>query len=148
MGPTVTTGYLLDTNHISRAVIPKSPVRQRITELRQRGVKVGTCVPVLCEIEASIQQVAQPDVYRLNLQRLRRQIRVWPIDPSTARMYGVIHHDLKRRGRVLSQVDMMLAALARQMTLTVATSDQDFSALPDILTRELDQPLINHSAPR
>ena len=66
-------------------------------------------------------------MYRVNLERLLRQIRVWPIDPSTAKLYGVIHHDLKSRGRVLSQVDMMLAALARQMTLTVATSDQDFS---------------------
>jgi tRNA(fMet)-specific endonuclease VapC len=128
----VTAGYLLDTNHLSRAVTPRSPVRQRITDLRQRGSKVGTCVPVLCEIEAGIQQVSQPDVYRLNLERLLRQIRVWPIDPSPATLYGVIHHDLKRRGRVLSQVDMMLAALARQMTLTVVTSDQDFTALPDI----------------
>jgi predicted nucleic acid-binding protein len=134
MGPTVTTGYLLDTNHISRAVIPRSPVRQRITDLRQRGIKVGTCVPVLCEIEAGIQRVTKPEVYRLNLERLLRQIRVWPIDLSTARIYGVIHHDRKRRGRVLSQVDMMLAALARQMTLTLATSDQDFTALSDIPT--------------
>jgi predicted nucleic acid-binding protein len=38
-------------------------------------------------------------------------------------MYGEIHQDLKRRGRVLSQVDMMLAALARQMGLKLATSD-------------------------
>ena len=134
MDQAMTTGYLLDTNHVSRAVTPKSPVLQRITELRQRGIKVGTCVPVLCEIEAGIQQVNQPEAYRLNLERLLRQIRVWPIDRSTARAYGVIHQDLKRRGRVLSQVDMMLAALARQMSLTVATSDQDFAALPDVST--------------
>jgi tRNA(fMet)-specific endonuclease VapC len=134
MGPIVTTGYLLDTNHISRAVIPRSPVRQRITDLRQRGIKVGTYVPVLCEIEAGIQQVNQPEVYRLNLERLLRQIRVWPMDPSTARIYGAIHHDMKRRGRVLSQVDVMLAALARQTTITLATSDQDFTALSDIPT--------------
>ena len=127
-------GYLLDTNHLSRAVTPRSSVRQRIAELRQRGIKVGTCVPVLCEIEAGIQQVSQPDVYHANLERLLRQIRVWPIDAWTAKLYGVIHNDLKRRGRVLSQVDMMPAALARQMTLTLATTDQDFSALPDIAT--------------
>ena len=129
-------GYLLDTNHLSRAVTPRSSVRQRITALRQRGIKVGTCVPVLCEIEAGIQQVSQPDAYRLSLERLLRQIRVWPIDPSTATIYGAIHHDLRRRGRVLSQVDMMVAALARQMALTVATSDQDFAALPDIATED------------
>ena len=130
----MTAGYLLDTNHVSRAVTPRSPVQKRVAELRQRGVKVGTCVPVLCEIEAGIQQVSKPDAYRQNLQRLLRQIRVWPIDPATATIYGVIHHDLKRRGRALSQVDMMLAALARQMNLTLATSDQDFTALPDITT--------------
>ena len=134
MGIAVTAGYLLDTNHLSRAVTSGSSVRRRITELRQRGVKVGTCVPVLCEIEAGIVQVNRPQIYRQNLDRLLRQMRIWPIDPATARIYGAIHHDLKQRGRVLSQVDMMLAALARQMSLTLATSDQDFSALPDIAT--------------
>jgi predicted nucleic acid-binding protein len=29
---------------------------------------------------------------------------------------------------------MILAALSRQMKLTLVTSDQDFAALPDILT--------------
>ena len=130
----MTAGYLIDTNHLARAVTPTSSVRRRITDLRLRGIKVGTCVPVLCEIEAGIQQVSQPDAYRLNLERLLRQIRVWPIDPSTAALYGVIHSDLRRRGRVLSQVDMMLAALAGQMRLTLETSDQDFTALPDIPT--------------
>lgn len=132
MGVDVTSSYLLDTNHVGHAVTPGSTVRQRITELRLAGIKVGTCVPVLCEIEAGIQQVNQADAYRFNLNRLLRQVRVWPIDNSTAVLYGVIHHDLKRRGRVLSQVDMMLAALARQMNLTLVTTDQDFAALPDV----------------
>ena len=93
---------------------------------------MGTCVPVLCEIEAGIQQVNHPDGYRANLEGLLRQVRIWPFNRSTARIYGVIHHDLKQRGRVLSQVDMMIAALARQMDLTVVTSDGDFAGLPDI----------------
>ncbi len=130
----MTVGYLLDTNHVGHAVTPGSVVRQRLAELRARGLKVGTCVCVLCEIEAGIQQVRQPDVYRLSLDRLLQQVRIWPIDRLTARLYGAIHHDLKRRGRVLSQVDMMLAALARQMQLTLVTSDRDFAALPDVPT--------------
>ena len=68
----------------------------------------------------------------MNLEALLRQVRIWPLDLRTAALYGVIHQDLKRRGRVLSQVDMMLAALARQMNLTLVTSDNDFAALPDI----------------
>ena len=113
---------------------PSSIVRERIAQLRSTGTKVGTCVPVLCEIEVGIQQVNRADLYRLNLDRLLRQVRVWPIDNSTAILYGIIHYDLKRRGRVLSQVDMMLAALARQMKVTLVTTDQDFASLPDVPT--------------
>lgn len=130
----MTSGYLLDTNHLGHAVTPASVVRKRIAELRGRGARIGTCVPVLCEIEAGIQQVKRPDVYRRNLERLLGQVRLWPIDPSTARIYGAIYHDLRLRGRVLSQVDIMLAAVARQMQLTVVTSDRDFAALPDLST--------------
>ncbi len=130
----MTWGYLLDTNHIGHAVTPGSIVRQRITELRLAGSRVGTCVPVLCEIEAGLQQVRQAQLYRLNLDRLLRQVRVWPLDNQTAIEFGIIHNDLKRRGRVLSQVDMMLAALARQMKLTLVTTDQDFAALPDVFS--------------
>ena len=39
---------------------------------------------------------------------------------------------LRRLGRVLSQVDMMLAALARQQKLTILTTDRDFEALTDL----------------
>ena len=128
----MTSGYLLDTNHVGQAVKATSVVRQRVAELVAGGTKVGTCVPVLCEIEAGIRQVSQPDVYRENLSRLLRQVRVWPIDLTTALRYGEIHFDLRRRGRVLSQVDMIVVALARQMNLIVVTSDQDFAALPDV----------------
>jgi predicted nucleic acid-binding protein len=130
----VRSGYLLDTNHLGHAVTAGSVPRKRIGDLRARGAKLGTCVPVLCEIEVGIQQVSRPDVYRLNLEGLLRQIRLWPIDRLTAQNYGEIQHDLKLRGRVLSQVDVMLAALARQMNLTIVTSDKDFAGLPDVAT--------------
>jgi hypothetical protein len=44
--------YLLDTNHIGLAVNSRSLVGKRIFEARLARVRVGTCLPVLCEIEA------------------------------------------------------------------------------------------------
>ncbi len=128
----MTSGYLIDTNHLGHAVTPGSIVRDRVAKLRMSGARVGTCVPMLCEIEAGLQQVSGPDAYRRNLARLLRRVRVWPIDESTSRIYGEIHHHLRQSGRVLSQVDMMVAALARQMKLTLVTSDRDFEALSGI----------------
>ncbi len=91
-------------------------------------------MPALCEIEVGIRQVRHPEDYRLNLKRLLRHVRVWPLDLETAQRYGGIYHRLRQKGRSLSQVDMMLASLARQMRLTLLTTDRDFEALPEIRT--------------
>jgi len=97
-----------------------------------RGIVVGTCLPVICEIEAGIYHVRNPDAYRENLARVLKQVRLWPLDLEICTAYGAIHADLQRRGRALSQVDIMLAAMASAMRLTLVTTDRDFEALPDL----------------
>jgi predicted nucleic acid-binding protein len=124
--------YLLDTNHLSEALRPVSRLRDRIGQLRHSGARVGTCVPVLCEFEAALPQSDRGKNYRRALQRLLGRVRLWPLQQEIARLYGQIFQELRRSGRVMSQVDMMLVPLARQMDLTVATSDRDFEGLPDI----------------
>lgn len=124
------SGRLLDTNHLGLAVRRGSPVFARLQSELKRGQRVGTIVPVLCEIEFGACQVARPDVYRQALTDLLRMVRLWPLTLATARLYGEIAFDLKQRGRVLSQVDIMLAALCREMDLTLVTTDHDFAALP------------------
>ena len=98
------------------------------------GHRLGTCFPVLCELETGIQQTIDPASYQRRLNDLLGHVRLWPIDHRVARMYGQVYLELERRGRALSQVDMMLAALARLMNLTLLTSDRDFEAMPDIRT--------------
>jgi tRNA(fMet)-specific endonuclease VapC len=101
--------YLLDCNHLSGALRKVSPVRERIHQGRRAGHRFISCYPVLCELEVGIQQTANPDDNRRRLVQL-----------------------LRRLGRVLSQVDMLLAALARQHQLLVLTTDRDFEALTDL----------------
>ena len=125
-------GYLLDTNHLSDAIKPVSRVRERIEQARHSGWRVGTCVPVLCELEVALHRVSRREPARRALDHLLTRVRIWPIEREVAGHYGVIFHELRNRGRVLSQVDMMLAALTRLMDLTLLTSDQDFEALPDL----------------
>jgi tRNA(fMet)-specific endonuclease VapC len=132
--------YLLDTNHVGLAVDRASLVGQRIFEARLAGVRLGTCLPVLCEIEAGMRQVQRKLKYRRDLNHLLRQLRIWSIDLKTARIYGDVYMELRRRGRVLSQVDIMVAALARQIKLTILTTDRDFEALPDIRTADWSKP--------
>ena len=68
--------YLLDTNHIGMAVDRASIVTQRIFEARLKGSRLGTCMPVLCEIEAGMRQVRNKLKYRRNLNHLLLQLRL------------------------------------------------------------------------
>ncbi len=128
------TRYLLDTNHLADAVRRVSRIRARIRRQRLAGDRFGTCGPALCELEAGIQQTSQPAASRRRLNSLLQEVRLWSIDPAIAEVFGAVHLELRRAGRALSQVDRMLAALARHMHLTLLTTDQDFQALPDIPT--------------
>jgi tRNA(fMet)-specific endonuclease VapC len=123
---------LLDCNHLSGALRKVSPVRERIYQARKTGQRFISCYPVLCELEVGIQQTPKPDENRRRLAQLLRQVRLWPLDANTTRFYGAIYLELRRQGRVLTQVDMMLAALARQHNLTLLTTDRDFEVLTDL----------------
>jgi tRNA(fMet)-specific endonuclease VapC len=124
--------YLLDCNHLSAALRKVSLVRERIHQGRRAGHRFISCHPVLCELEAGIQQTPKPDENRRRLALLLRHVRLWPLQADTARLYGAVYVELRRQGRILSQVDMVLAALARQYKLTVLTTDKDFDALADL----------------
>jgi len=94
------------------------------------------CGGRLSELEAAIEQTKRPAACRRTLDRLLREVRVWPVDRQVARLFGEIYVDLRRRGRALSHVDIVLASLARSMKLTILTTDRDFEALPDIPTED------------
>jgi tRNA(fMet)-specific endonuclease VapC len=124
--------YLLDCNHLSASLRRVSPVRERIHQGRRAGHRFISCYMVLCELEVGIQQTPNPDDNRRRLAQLLRHVRLWPLDTETTRLYGAVYLELRGRGRVLSQVDIMLAALARQHKLIVLTTDRDFEALSDL----------------
>src|SRR5687767_4960000 len=124
--------YLLDCNHLSAAINRVSPLRDRILRTRRSGTRFVGCYPVLCELEVGILQTPRPEENYQRLSQLLRQVRIWPLDAGTTRLYGITYIELRQKGRVLSQVDMMLAALARQHNLVVFTTDHDFDALGDL----------------
>jgi len=113
--------YLFDTNHLSAAIDDEAGVRERIFKLREAGHRFGTCVPVLCELETGLQRTRRREHNRRILVTLLRQIRIWPLEPPIASVYAEIYHDLRNRGRVLSQVDMMFASLCRLLDATLLT---------------------------
>jgi len=129
-------GRLLDTNHLGLAVRHHSKIVARIDSERRKGLRVGTCLPARCELQFGARYVAKPAEYQRSLTRLLKAVRLWPLTLTTTQHYGDIARDLRSRGRVFSQVDIILAALCREMDLTLVTTDKDFAALSWLKTED------------
>jgi len=128
------TQYLLDTNHLGAALNHNPAIGQKLHDLRLRGDRIGTCVPALCELQAGLMRTARRQRNQRRLQSLLKQVRVWPLDLKTALLYGELFHELRQKGRVLSQIDVILAALARQMNAILVSTDRDFEAVSNLRT--------------
>ena len=72
-GTPMKNAYILDTNHVSSAINPISPIRDRLHQAHRQGAKLGTCVPVLCELEVGIQDSPHTESYRRQLAQLFRR---------------------------------------------------------------------------
>jgi tRNA(fMet)-specific endonuclease VapC len=71
-----------------------------------------------------------------NIDRMRHalaRLRLWPFEVKAAEEYGRIFSELRRRGTVIQQVDMQVAAIARTLgNCTFVTTDTDLSAVPGL----------------
>jgi predicted nucleic acid-binding protein len=118
--------YLLDTNHLS-AYLDRHPVLQPRVDAALRGRdRFGICLPVQCEYRSGIRLSRR---YRQNPARFQAALalfRIWPTDEGTAAEFAEIFRELRGAGRMMSQFDLLIAAVARQSKLTLLTADQDF----------------------
>jgi predicted nucleic acid-binding protein len=126
--------FLLDTNHLSAAINPVSPFRDSLYQQHRLGMRFRTCIPVICEIEVGIQDSSHANSFRRQLNHLTRKVKLVPLELDIVQHYGQIYRELRRIGRVLSQVDMLLAAMVRHSNWILLTADRDFEALPDLRT--------------
>src|SRR5262245_3250261 len=100
-------GLIIDTNHLSVAVRPESPLRRRFEEVRRGGVRVGCCIPVVCELESVFRPAEKEAAFRKALIRFFQRVPLWPPDMETAKRYGEAYRELRAKGRALSQIDVL-----------------------------------------
>lgn len=125
--------YLLDSNAVTSLINHREPVARRVREARMRGNRVGTCEPVVAELRFGLELSESRDA---NMDRLRRgltRLSCWPLDRKASEEYGGVAADLRRRGRPMQVIDMMLAAIALTLpNCTVVTTDTDLLAIPGL----------------
>jgi tRNA(fMet)-specific endonuclease VapC len=125
--------YLLDTNMAGDLIEKRGKIPERAREARRQGGHIGIGIPVLAELYYGVEFSSSRDK---NLQRLRRalsRLTIWPFDEKAAAEFGRIRAELRRRGRPMQVIDIMIAATALSLgNSTVISSDSDLKAVPGL----------------
>jgi tRNA(fMet)-specific endonuclease VapC len=125
--------FLLDTNAAADCIFRRRGVDTRVRQARLKGAKIGIGVPVLAELLAGIENSASRDKNLEVLNRHLQLFRIWPFTTDAARVYGKLFAELRRAGRMVPSMDLMIASIALVLgNCTVITCDSDLSAVPDL----------------
>jgi tRNA(fMet)-specific endonuclease VapC len=108
-------------------------VHLRAADARKRGADVGTCEPVVAELFAGIENSASRDDNLVVLRRTRAGLKCSPLDRRASEEFGRLFVALKRAGRLIGPIDMLVAAIALSLgDCTVVTKDKDFLSVPGL----------------
>ncbi|MEJ7591491.1 MAG: type II toxin-antitoxin system VapC family toxin [Planctomycetaceae bacterium] len=123
--------YLLDSNAVTSLINNRPPFIAKLEIVRRQGCRIGTCEPVVAELLFGLEMSSSRNANILRLYRGLRLIRCWPFDRSASEVYGRTSAELRRRGRQMQVIDVMLAATALSLgNCTVVTTDSDLSDIP------------------
>lgn len=125
--------YLLDTGIMGDFINHRQGVDVQVREARQRGARIGTCMPVVGELFFGIQASASRDANLPRLKRALSGIVCWPFDRPAAEEFGRLAAELKRLGRPMQSIDVQIAAIALSLgNCTVVSADSDLAAVPGL----------------
>ena len=123
--------YLFDTNILSALIKqPRGPLAERIINLEREVF--CTSIIVACELRyGAVKKGSQTLLSKV--EQLLEQIDILPLEPEVDRHYATIRATIEKKGQPIGANDMLIAAHAQALGLTVVTAnDREFSRIPDL----------------
>jgi tRNA(fMet)-specific endonuclease VapC len=127
------TRFLLDTGAAGDYIHRRRGVYQRAREAVADGHRLGIGLPVLAELWYGVENSSSRERNAERLRRVLPELIIWPLTESAAEEYGRIAAELRRIGRPIGKIDMLIAAIALSLgKTTVVTADNDLTAVPGL----------------
>lgn len=124
--------YLLDTN-ICIHVLKHRPRTAR-EQFNRHAAHLCTSSVVLAELLYGAEKSGRPDENRDVVERFAARLEVVAFDDPAAAHYGRIRADFERAGQPIGPYDLMIAAQARSLGLTLVTNNaKEFERVPGLL---------------
>jgi tRNA(fMet)-specific endonuclease VapC len=122
--------FLLDTGSAGDYIHRRRAVYERARAAIAGGDRVGIGLPVLAELWYGVENSSTRERNAERLRRVLPELIVWPLTESAAEEYGRIAAELRRIGRPIGKIDMLIAAIALSLgKTTVVSGDTDLTAV-------------------
>ncbi len=123
--------YLLDTNIVSDLIKnPQSQAAQRIAAAGEGSV--CTSIVVAAELRYGAEKKGSSKLAE-RVELLLSALEVLPLESPADRHYGQIRNYLATQGTPIGPNDLLIAAQARALELTLVTANtQEFSRVPNL----------------
>jgi tRNA(fMet)-specific endonuclease VapC len=124
--------YLLDTNILSAVVKqPASPLAQRIAMMNRENY--CTSLVVACELRYGVLKKGSPNL-AAKVDQLLARVDVLPLEAPIDLHYAEVRVALEKMGQPIGHNDLLIAAHARALGLTLVTDNvREFSRVPGLL---------------
>ena len=124
--------FMLDTN-ICIYIIKNHPppVVQKMKQFSPSDLVISSIT--VCELEYGASKSVNPERNRQTLLKFLTPFEIRPFDEAAAFHYGEIRTHLERNGAPIGAMDMLIAAHARSVSLSLVTNNvREFERVPGL----------------
>ena len=124
--------YVLDTNAVSGLIRQNESLMEKVSDVIDKGEKIFVSVITDYEIRRGLFAVNATKKLQI-YEMLRNQYYIlWIDDLRVSGMAAEIHADLRRKGLLIQDADILIAAAALAENLTLVTDDAHFQRIPSL----------------
>lgn len=125
--------YLLDTN-ICIYLIKHQPAQVFEKFLETTAGEIGVSTVTIAEMSYGAEKSANKERNRSALELFLAPLEVVEFDLSAAKIFGVIRSDLEKKGTPIGAYDLMIAAQASSLGITLVTNNErEFRRIPNLM---------------
>lgn len=126
--------YMLDTNIVTHLLKNHPHVVKRISTAPMTSL----CISAITEGELFFGLAKRPEAKKLQrlIHELLLCVDVLPWDNSITKTYGTLRANLEKTGSILAPHDLLIAAHALALNMTLVTNDQAFRHVPNLFIED------------
>lgn len=122
--------YVLDTNSISDLIAGLQQVTFNLNRRIRQGDTISLCQPIFYEIQRGLLWKPSGKRFAAFHTAIVPRMAWIPLTDDDWKQAAQFWADSKRKGKQLSDMDVLLATLAHRIDAIIVSSDTDFDALP------------------